>query len=242
MFSPTVTELPRRLEPISRDASPHHAAVAAWLEDYVSQGHPELGRPGPVCPFVSAARRAGQLDIVYDHELDGTCIDRLGDVMLDQLRDFAATKSLPAKGVSLASRVVVFPAIGEGEWAVVDEVYGRLKDAAIELGLMVGQFHPRCDEPAVRNRAFCASRAPFALFAMRHMAPHDILFLHENQRWFDRYRREFSKHHERGKVKDKLMMQLYRDANASYGSGCPADGRATATDRDRRQEGDNEHG
>jgi hypothetical protein len=39
-----------------------------------------------------------------------------------------------------------------------DESYGALKDAAVGAGLMIGQFHPACAEPAARNPAFPVHR------------------------------------------------------------------------------------
>jgi heptaprenyl diphosphate synthase len=76
------------------------------------------------------------------------------------------------------------PRIGSEGWERLNVMYAYLKSFAVELGLMIGQFHPRCDERAVRNRGFRFSIAPIAMLAIRHMAPHDILFLHPSGRWF----------------------------------------------------------
>src|SRR5262245_32694208 len=32
--------------------------ILEWARDYLSEPHPELGRPGPVCPYVSASLRS----------------------------------------------------------------------------------------------------------------------------------------------------------------------------------------
>jgi hypothetical protein len=40
---------------------------------------------------------------------------------------------------------------------------------------------------------------PLGLFAARRMAPHDVLFLHRDPRWFELYRERFGGHFNRGK-------------------------------------------
>ena len=37
------------------------AVLADWVETYLMQGHPDLGRTGAVCPFT---RQAGKLDTI----------------------------------------------------------------------------------------------------------------------------------------------------------------------------------
>lgn len=110
------------------------------------------------------------------------------------------------------------PRMGRAGWERLDAVYyADLKDFAVESGLMVGQFHPRCDERAVRNPDFKVSVAPVALLAMRHMAPHDILFLHPSGRWFKQYDLRFGPHFERGRIRDPLLLSLYSEACDRHG-------------------------
>jgi hypothetical protein len=65
---------------------------------------------------------------------------------------------------------------------------------------------------AVRNHAFPVSRAPIALFAIRHMAPHDLLFLHDRREWFASYQRRYAGHITSGRVRDPFLRELYNQA------------------------------
>ena len=38
-------------------------SVDSWLTEYISASHPEIGRTGPICPFVSPSRRNRTLEV-----------------------------------------------------------------------------------------------------------------------------------------------------------------------------------
>lgn len=199
--------------------------VLNWLHQYISQPSPQMGRRGPVCPFVPAALDADAVRFSFHYEIDRNP-DRIRAVLLTELLEFRDTSEPPgSSGTSLASLLVVFPDTDSTGWAAIDQVYGDLKDLAVEHALMIGQFHPTCDEGAVRNPAFPVSRSPIPLVAVRHMAPHDILFLHQRREWFDAYRERFAGHLSHGRVRDPLLLQLYDAAVRRHGldrrGGCP---------------------
>jgi heptaprenyl diphosphate synthase len=134
-----------------------------------------------------------------------------------EIGEFAkAGRPLRNTGVLLESRLVVMPRMDADGWERLDAAYGDLKDFAVELGLMIGQFHPRCDERAVRNPDFRVSVAPVAMLAIRYMAPHDILFLHRSERWFKEYDSRFQSHFQRGRIRDSLLVSLYSTARDRY--------------------------
>jgi len=199
--------------------------VLDWLHGYVSQPSSRLGRRGPVCPFVPAALDADAVRFSFHYEI-GEESDRIRAVLGDELLQFRDTAELPgSSGTSLASLLVVFPNADSTGWAAIDQVYGDLKDVAVEQGLMIGQFHPACDERAARNPSFPVSRSPIPLVAVRHIAPHDILFLHQRREWVDAYRERFAGHLSRGRVRDPLLRKLYDAAVRRHGldrqGGCP---------------------
>ncbi|WP_325156356.1 DUF6875 domain-containing protein [Actinophytocola sp.] len=187
--------------------------VLSWLRDYVSAPSPHIGRTGPVCPFVPAALGDNAIRFSFHYGTDGRDPAGLHALLAGELREFDRIAEPPGKaGTSLASLLVVLPDTGPQGWAVMDAAYGGIKEFAVATGLMVGQFHPACDERAVRNPGFPVSRAPLGLFAARRMAPHDILFLHDDAEWFAVYQERFGSHYTRGKVRDPLMRELYSNA------------------------------
>lgn len=193
------------------------SSVLHWLRDYVSEPSPDIGRAGPVCPFVPSALRDNAVRFSFYYGIDGRNRDELRSLLIDELSEFDKTAAPPNRaGTSLASLVVVLPDTGRDGWSIMDEVYGDLKEFAVGHALMVGQFHPICDERAVRNPAFPVSRSPVGLFAARRMAPHDILFLHSDPQWFGVYQERFGAHFRRGKIRDPLMRELYAQATRTF--------------------------
>jgi hypothetical protein len=188
--------------------------VDIWLREYVSAADRRVGRSGPVCPFIPRALVEGAVDIRVRYDIDGTSEPELESQLRAEILEFGEAGRPPrSSGVSLESRLTVMPRMGPAGWECLDAVYyAHLKDFAVQSGLMVGQFHPRCDERAVRNHDFRVSVAPVALLAMRLMAPHDILFLNRSERWFEEYDLRFGSHYQRGRIRDPLLLSLYGEA------------------------------
>ncbi|GAA1233267.1 hypothetical protein GCM10009608_80960 [Pseudonocardia alaniniphila] len=196
----------------------HRSLVDSWLREYVSVGDRRIGRSGPVCPFVPRALNEHALETHIRYDIDGSDEPELIDALQTEIREFGAAGHQPrSSGVLLDSWLIVMPRMGPDGWERLDAAYERLKDFAVQSGLMVGQFHPNCDERAFRNSGFRVSIAPVALLAIRHMAPHDVLFLHDSERWFRVYHSRFHTYFERGRVRDPLLLSLYRRARDRHG-------------------------
>ncbi|GAA1177405.1 DUF6875 domain-containing protein [Pseudonocardia alaniniphila] len=185
----------------------------AWLREYVAVADRRVGRSGPVCPFMPRALDQHAVEARIRYDIDGSSEQELINELGAEISDFGSAGRPSGKsGVLLDSRLIVMPQLGPAGWERLDAAYAHLKAFAVELGLMVGQFHPRCDERAVRNSDFRVSVAPVAMLAIRHMAPHDILFLHGSERWFKEYDSHFRSHFERGRIRDSLLLSLYAGA------------------------------
>jgi hypothetical protein len=192
--------------------------VDAWLREYVSVADRRVGRSGPVCPFIPRALAEHAVEIRIRYDIDGSSEPELDDELRAEIREFGeAGRPPPNSGVLLESRLIVMPRMGRAGWDCLDTVYEYLKNVAVESGLMVGQFHPRCDERAVRNPDFRVSVAPVAMLAIRHMAPHDILFLNRSGQWFKEYDLRFGSHFQRGRIRDPLLLSLYSEARDRHG-------------------------
>jgi hypothetical protein len=189
-----------------------------WLREYVSAADRRVGRSGPVCPFIPRALAECAVDVRMRYDIDGSSEAELDEELRAEIRAFGSAGRPPRRsGVLLESRLIVMPRMGRPGWSCLDAVYAHLKNFAVESGLMVGQFHPRCDERAVRNPDFRVSVAPVAMLAIRHMAPHDILFLHGSERWFKEYDTRFGSHFQRGRIRDSLLLSMYHEARKRHG-------------------------
>ncbi|WP_369145030.1 DUF6875 domain-containing protein [Streptomyces sp. R44] len=206
-----------RTEPAGHVFAADLAVVDAWLRDYVGGSHEQLGRTGPVCPFVPPALNDQAVQFHFRYDVDGSTTTGITEALTEELVDFALTmEPQPKSGASLECRLVVMPHTGPDGWQRLDDAYESLKNLAVEAGLMIGQFHPNCDERAVRNTGFRVSVAPIGLLAMRRMAPHDVLFLTGRRDWFEKYDTTFRSHYERGRVRDPLLRELYQAAVDRY--------------------------
>ncbi|MFH8371516.1 DUF6875 domain-containing protein [Streptomyces sp. NPDC018031] len=189
------------------------AVLSEWLHDYIGQPHPLINRQGPVCPFVPAAVNARALRLEFHYGVTGEDPEELGHLLAGRIRSFARTgTAVPPEKTSLESLVIALPELREESWPTLDAAHLALKDTAVGLGAMIGQFHPDCAEPSVRNSGFPVSRSPLPLLAVRHMAVHDILFLHDRPRWFAEFRGRFERNFTDGRVRDPLMLRLYAEA------------------------------
>jgi heptaprenyl diphosphate synthase len=193
--------------------------VNAWLREYVCVSDPRVGRSGPVCPFMPRALQQHAVETRIRHDIVGSSESELIGELWAEISDFGgAAHSKKNSGISLESKIVIMPRMKAAGWERLDTVYEQLKHLAVESGKMIGKFHPRCDDRAVRNSEFRVSVAPVAMLAIRHMAPHDILFLNESERWFKAYDSRFRSHFQRNQIRDHLLLSLYSEARDRHRS------------------------
>ncbi|MFD7031175.1 DUF6875 domain-containing protein [Streptomyces sp. NPDC059917] len=191
------------------------AVVQEWLREYVSNPHEELGRDGDVCPFVEPAARAGTLMMHTRTGLTGVGGGELRSLVREMARTFRTTR-WPRSNPTMYAYVLILPDLPQSQWSELDRTQALLKAELAEGGLMLGQFHPECPEPAARNPRFPVSRSPVPLLAMRNMALHDVLFLHNDNRLFAEYQHRFGNRYERGAVADPLLRSSYEAGSAVH--------------------------
>jgi hypothetical protein len=169
-----------------------HELISQWLRSYVARPHPELGRPGAVCPFVVQALATHKVSIaVYRFGAEPN-LERMSRALKQGIECFR--ELVREDEPDLASLVIAFHDLGPEHWHLIDDGHSANKTRFVEDGLMLGQFHPACETPAAHNPAFPVNRAPVPLMVIRHMAVHDILFLAENPVWVKHYTAWLARH------------------------------------------------
>jgi hypothetical protein len=153
------------------------AMIAAWMRRFLARPHPELGRGGPVCPFVPgaisqdtiwlAAVNHGSADREAIKELAG----RYREIFLD-------LEPKNGEGAMMKSILIVFPNVTTENAGIIDEVQLELKPQFVDSGLMLGEFHELNQGQGLRNPDFRPLRSPVPLLAIRFMVESDIPFLH----------------------------------------------------------------
>lgn len=185
----------------------------AWLHQYVAQPHPQIGREGSVCPFVEPSLAGGSLRLESWPVSRGAAAEELRAVV-DRMVEVFEPGDWGAPNPTLRTLVVVLDGLAPEQHPQLDQLQSEAKAELAARGLMLGQFHPDCDEPAARNPDFPVSRAPLPMLAIRHMAFHDVLFLHGDPHLFGCYRERFGSRYARGGVPDPLFTELF-DAAAT---------------------------
>ncbi|MET7918223.1 DUF6875 domain-containing protein [Streptomyces avermitilis] len=192
-------------------------SVDSWLTEYISASHPEIGRTGPICPFVSPSRKNRTLEIRIRLVGRAPSLELVEEIARSSLREYALT-SWQGRNPMLQAMVVVIPDLRSEDTGLLDQAQARVKDDFVAQGLMVGQFHDNCDVTAARNPRFTVSKAPVPVLAIRAIALHDVFFLSERPHWFQKYREKFGKFFgPDSTVMDPLLIERYRESEQAYG-------------------------
>ncbi|OKK02918.1 hypothetical protein AMK26_23225 [Streptomyces sp. CB03234] len=168
--------------------------VVEWVREYLARPHGDLGRPGPVCPYVPGAlAHRGLRAVVWPDRPSG-----VGQVVavMRAYRDWFMGSGGAVPGVGdrrWAALLVLFPALTRDDvvWAI-DGAQRALKTEFVERGLMVGEFHDGPPAvPGLWNRDFRPLRSPVPLLAMRAMVRTDLPFLRDDPRQLAAHRDRF---------------------------------------------------
>ena len=184
------------LSDLRRDMPPERIAgsieplrqIVTWAEEYLCRPHPELGREGPVCPYVQLAMKKGLffLTVCRGRDLDRDGIE--GALM--GYRDWFLEME-PRKGPDAAFKtiLILFPdLLPDDVPGLIEETQERLKGSYVEKGLMLGEFHegpPR--KAGLWNTEFRPLRSPVPMLVIRNMVPTDFAFLRHDKRYVETY-------------------------------------------------------
>jgi hypothetical protein len=156
---------------------PYLIEIMDWVKNFLGRPHPNLGRPGVVCPFVPHSLKSNSIRLavirtkdLYPEQLE-EIVGRYRDIFLE----------MEVKEQELAINrafLLIFPDIHiEDAPKLVDSVQQKLKPLFVESGLMIGEFHKRNESPGLHNPNFRPLRSPIPLLAIRFMVEADLPFL-----------------------------------------------------------------
>ncbi|MFN6483015.1 MULTISPECIES: DUF6875 domain-containing protein [unclassified Nostoc] len=156
---------------------PYLIEIMEWVKNFLGRPHPNLGRPGAVCPFVPLSLKSNSIRMavirtkdLYPEELE-ELVGRYRDIFLEidvKKQELAINKAF----------LLIFPDIHiEDASKVIDSIQQKLKPLFVESGLMIGEFHKRNESPGLHNPNFRPLRSPIPLLAIRFMVEADLPFL-----------------------------------------------------------------
>ncbi len=153
------------------------AAGLEWIERFIMQPHPDLGRRGAVCPFVQPAHEAKALHF---------CALDVGEMSFDVFIEIMmrlpslynrVAGSLPERPDLLS--LCVFPRNLRAElhYKLIDCAHSMLRPFYMSAGLMLGEFHPQSAARGVHSKIIFPLRSDVPMFVIRSITMHDILFI-----------------------------------------------------------------
>lgn len=150
--------------------------IGKWITSYLMRAHPDLGRPGDVCPFTAQASRLDTIRIGVCGAT-GSDVARIAGVMRACCRQL---QSIPCPATMRHFRTVVvgFPNIRDRQGLEsLKAAQTQLKLHTLMRGLMIGRFYQTSDDPGLWNPDFRPLRSPIPLLAIRHLVENDAPFV-----------------------------------------------------------------
>lgn len=151
--------------------------VVRWADEYLLEPHPDLGRSGPVCPYVRPSLDRDLLWLTVHPGVDPP-LDGLMTAAEQYRRWF---HRLPPRSGHLATYkalLILLPDLPpERGPDCIDVVQKALKPRFVADGLMLGQFYPGCSAPGLWNHHFRPLSSTVPLLTIRHMVAADAGFL-----------------------------------------------------------------
>ena len=166
--------------------------VGAWLDDFITKPHKDLGRSGTVCPFVPGSLERRRLRLVAEHvaELD---VPAVADLMQAYRRLLLETAPPNSDDAMYSTIIVVFPDLpAERAGQVFGEALGRIGVEAFEKdGIIFGPFFDGNEGTAIYNPDFRPFQSPVPFIFVRYTVFSDWKFFLDDDAALDRWARHF---------------------------------------------------
>ena len=162
--------------------------VAGWIKSFAARPHPDLGRPGPVCPFVPEAIERKTLWLASER-VSGLGVAEAIQLLEGYEKQLLHARPRDGEAASYKSIVVVLTDLtADRAKGFFEDVLERLAVRSyVEDGLVLGGFHENNEGTAVYNRHFRPFMSPVPFLLMRHTVVSDWKFFLDNEDWLNRW-------------------------------------------------------
>jgi hypothetical protein len=167
-------------------------AVGDWITTFVIEPHEDLGRAGPVCPFVPKALERDTLWLAPEQTADRST-DDVVELIGRYQRLLLDARPTEGDDAIYKSYVIVFtdlPADRAAEF--FDNVLPRLAVPSYEKdGFVMGGFHEGNEGTAIYNASFRPFMSPVPFLLLRLAVVSDWKFFLDDDEWLDRWARRY---------------------------------------------------
>ena len=167
-------------------------AVADWIKTFVVRPHKDLGRAGPVCPFVPESLERKTLWLAPEQIADLE-VPAVVELINGYQRLFLDAQPTDGDDANYKVIVVVFTDLSaDRAQGVFDDVLQHLAvPSYVEDGIVFGPFYAGHEGTAIYNSSFRPFRSPVPFLFVRHGVISDWKFFLDNDdqlnRWAHRY-------------------------------------------------------
>jgi hypothetical protein len=167
-------------------------AVADWIKTYVVRPHEDLGRAGPVCPFVPGALERRTLWLAPEQIADQSA-SAVVELMSSYTRRFLDTQPTDGDDAKYKVIVVVFTDLpADRAQGVFDDVLQHLAvPSYAEHGILFGPFYEGNEGTAIYNSSFRPFQSPVPFLFVRQGVISDWKFFLDNEDLFNLWARRF---------------------------------------------------
>jgi hypothetical protein len=159
-------------------------AVADWTKTFVVKPHKDLGRAGPVCPFVPVALDHKTLWLAAERSAGRSTSDVI-KLIEGYQRLLLAAQPVDGENASYKSIVVVFTDLPAAQ--AKDFFGGVLQEIGVPSyvndGLVMGPFYEANDATAIYNPNFRPFTSPVPMLLMRRAVISDWKFFLNDKDW-----------------------------------------------------------
>jgi hypothetical protein len=161
-------------------------AVAEWITTFVIKPHEDLGRAGPVCPFVQMALERKTLWLAPEHMADRST-DDVVELISGYQRLLLDAQPTEGDDTIYKSFFVVFTDLrADRAREFFDEVLEHLAVPSYEKdGFAMGGFYEGNEATAIYNASFRPFTSPVPSLLMRLGVISDWKFFLDNEDWFN---------------------------------------------------------
>ena len=167
-------------------------AVADWIKTFVVRPHEDLGRAGPVCPFVPGALERKTLWLAPEHIAERS-VPHVVELLNGYKSLFRDTEPIDGDDASYKVIVVVFTALSaDRAQGLFDDVLQQLAvPSYVEDGIVFGPFYEGHEGTAIYNASFRPFQSPVPFLFVRYGVISDWKFFLDNPDWLSHWAHRF---------------------------------------------------